>query len=341
MKRSYLIFLGFLIFISCNSQRNASDWLIPSEEVFDGGPGKDGIPSIDNPQFSSVSGIQFLNDEDLVVGIINGPTVRAYPHPILDWHEIVNDEVGDLQVAITYCPLTGTAIGWDRNVNGTLTEFGVSGKLFNSNLIPYDRATDSYWSQIGLNCVNGEWLSTEIKTIPLIETSWKTWKALFPSSQILNTTTGFNRSYGEYPYQDYKTNHNRLFFPVDPLDTRLPAKDRVIAVLENNGAKAYRLALFGSDKVIEDTVGDKNIVVIGSQEKNLMLAFENSLGLENLTISFDQLPLIAVDADGNKLGVDGRIYAGPRTGQRLEPLNAFIGYWFSLGAFYPEIEIYE
>ena len=141
---------------------SSSSWLIPIDEVKDGGPGKDGIPSIDSPKFVFVNdaGAEYLNGSDLVVGYVNGDVVRAYPHQILDWHEVVNDKVGNDNITISYCTLTGTAFGWKSMTNGTQSTFGVSGLLYNSNLILYDRNTDSYWSQLGLKCVNGNLIGT-------------------------------------------------------------------------------------------------------------------------------------------------------------------------------------
>ena len=122
---------------------DTESWLIPVNEVFGGGPGKDGIPAISNPKFKPDSTITFLSDDDLVIGVKFEGQLRTYAHLILDWHEIVNDNLGQRYFALTYCPLTGSAIAWDRNLGGEVTTFGVSGLLYNTNLIPYDRATDS------------------------------------------------------------------------------------------------------------------------------------------------------------------------------------------------------
>jgi len=133
--------IAFLfLLISCGDKDSVSstDWLIPQSEVFDGGPGKDGIPSVDNPNFSAIAEIDFLDPQDLVVAIKAGDEIKVYPHPILDWHEIVNDEINGIPLALTYCPLTGTAIAWKRTINGKETTFGVSGLLYNSNNLPKD-----------------------------------------------------------------------------------------------------------------------------------------------------------------------------------------------------------
>jgi len=325
-----------------SSEDDGSDgaWLIPAEAVFDGGPGKDGIPSIDDPQFSPVDQIQFLEDSDLVIGVIHQGQAKAYPHPILDWHEIVNDRIGDYAFSLTYCPLTGTGLNWNRVVDGQETTFGVSGKLFNTNLMPYDRATDSYWSQLELQSVHGEKIGTNAQILPAIETSWETWKKMHPEAMVLNTNTGFSRNYQRYPYGDYRTNDQNILFPVDPMDTRLPAKDRVLAVLGNTVKKAYPLDLFEEERVILDNIDGEQIVVIGSKERNFIVAYERGLMAEPLQVVKDESNIIAEDADGNRLTLDGLVLSGPQGGKELDKTNSFIGFWFALGAFYPDIVIY-
>jgi len=342
MKNIFLFaFTAIFMLFSCGDSRdNPGDWLIPSDRVFDGGPGKDGIPSVDSPQFTDASQATFLNDNDLVVGIIVDGEARAYPHIILDWHEIVNDDIGSESVAITYCPLTGTAIAWDRIVDGKKTTFGVSGKLYNTNLIPYDRETDSYWSQIGLNCVNGELISTTADLHPIIETTWATWRSMYPNSQVLNTNTGFSRNYGNYPYGDYITNNDRLIFPVEPRDTRLATKERVLGVLGNGANRAYSIEEFATPQLIVDNLGGEELIVVGSKADNFIVAFRNQ-GLEGLTLNMSNFPIIATDAQGNQLEASGLISAGPMAGTQLKQPTAFMGFWFSFGAFYPGIEIYN
>ena len=155
---------------------NSSQWLIPRDQVRDGGPGKDGIPAIQNPEFIDANQATYLSDDDLVLGFVDESDARAYPHPILDWHEIINDDIKSHSIAVIYCPLTGTGIGWDRVVHNKLTTFGVSGMLYNSNIIPYDRESDSNWSQLLLKSVQGQLAGTAIRTYNLIETTWETWK---------------------------------------------------------------------------------------------------------------------------------------------------------------------
>ena len=345
----FILILSFFILASCSQDESpqlADDWLIPKVEVLDGGPGKDGIPSVDAPSFSSVAEIDFLDDTDLVIGVKVGDDIRAYPHPILDWHEIVNDAPGGKPLAITYCPLTGTGIAWDRMINGQETTFGVSGLLYNTNLIPYDRATDSNWSQMLLQSVNGENSGQSIPTYPIIETTWASWKAMFPNSLVQNTTTGFDRDYNVYPYGDYRTNDSFILFPISTDDSRLPRKDRGLGVIIQGEAKFYPVQSFtdGNTATIikYDEWQGKQLVIIGSQSANFMMAFERNLAdgtVLEFTPNSELSDIIATDQEGNEWNIFGEAVSGPRAGTQLQIPTSFMGYWFAFGTFYPELEI--
>lgn len=326
-------------------------WLIADNQVRDGGPGKDGIPSVDFPEFSRVEDIDFMSDDDYVIGVKVGTEVRAYPHPVLDWHEIVNDEFtgqADCKtyLSINYCPLTGTGMAWNREIDGKVTTFGVSGLLYNTNLIPYDRASDSNWSQMRLDCVEGDLQGQRAETYPLLETSWKTWKELYPDSKVLNAETGFNRSYGRYPYGDYKTSDN-LVFPVNVTDNRLPRKERVLGVIVDGEAKVYRFNSFTTlgegNEMIEDNINDLPIVLVGNNPKGFIVAYQRTTvdgTLLNFEVIQNDKDVILADTEGNRWNLFGEAVAGPRTGERLLPTRSYIGYFFSWGAFYPNVEIY-
>ncbi len=225
------------------SIEGSNGWLVPSNEVRGGGPGKDGIPAVNNPKFDNISNINFLQNDDLVVAFRNGNTVKAYPHDILDWHEIVNDSFDDLHVSIVYCPLTGTGTVWDRTVNGKTTTFGVSGLLYNTNIIPYDRESDSNWSQLFDRSIQGTNSGLKAVNYMPLETNWRTLKKLYPEAQVMNTNTGHSRNYGSYPYGDYKTSSS-LIFPIKYTDDRLDPKDRVHVVIMNEKARAYKFSSF-------------------------------------------------------------------------------------------------
>ena len=346
---SYIILLASILFtygcdeLNSDSADVSGTWLIPKDQIFDGGPGKDGIPALTNPQFASVSATSYLKDNDLVLVMKIGSEIRIYPHPILDWHEIINDEINGVKFALTYCPLTGTGIAWNRVINGKETTFGVSGLLYNSNLIPYDRATNSNWSQMKLLSVNGSFIGTSPNLIPVIETSWLTAKQIFPSAKVVTTSTGYSRSYGTYPYGDYKTNNGLLLFPVSPEDSRLPRKERILGVLVNSEAKAYRFQDNGNNiDLISDIVGGKSITVIYSKSRNIITAYESVLedgSIVTLTSVQNQLPIIMIDTDGNKYNLFGEVTEGPQQGKKLKSVTSMIAYWFAWGAFYPNTSI--
>jgi len=360
--KPYIIILIFAFFIiSCdddnvvvsttnnnnnnnNNQNNDTDisyeWLIPVEEVFDGGPGKDGIPALTNPMLLKATDADYLDNSDLILGIVSGSEIVAYPHKILDWHEIINSSVGVHHISVTYCPLTGTGIGWNRNINGMITTFGVSGLLYNSNLIPYDRSTDSYWSQIRSDCVYGELAGNTVENIKLIETTWETWKTMYPSTLVVGDNIRYNREYDIYPYGNYNV-VEWLLFPVNPLDNRLHLKERVHGIIINNKAKAYKFSSFINQNVlITDNFEGSELLIVGNSTKNFIISFfnDNSLVFEAVQ---DQLPIVLSDNEGNKWDVWGVALEGPRTGEQLTNTNSFMGYWFSWGAFFPDLEIYE
>jgi len=324
-----------------NSTNNT--WTIPIEEVRDGGPGKDGIPSIDSPCFVTATNASFLTDEDLVVGLIKENEARAYTHIVLDWHEIVNDKIGNNFFTLNYCPLTGTAFAWESVSNGIQSTFGVSGLLYNANLILYDRNTDSNWSQLRLECVNGVLINDKPKLYDVVETDWKTWKTLYPNTLVLSTQTGFSRSYGNSPYGDYSTNNNRFIFRPAITNPALPNKDRVYCIIDDDKSKVYEFSSFERGKVIKDTFNGKNYLIVGNE--SIINAFE--LSSENLNVNFDyelnsSEGTIFKDDSGNAWSVFGEAISGPLTGASLgNNIMSVISYWFAIAAFYPNPEIYS
>ncbi len=317
-------------------ENTSTEWSIPLAEVLDGGPGRDGIPALENPVMVSADNSSIIGDSDLILGYKNGNDIRAYQHFILDWHEIVNDDVGDVSLAITYCPLTGTGIGWNRFIDGKRTTFGVSGLLYQTNLIPFDRATKSNWSQLLNESVNGSLSGKKAEVITLVETDWKTWKTMFPDTKLMSLNTGFARTYGVYPYVDYKTNNSFFLFPT-PKDSRLPLKERVHAIVDGGDAKVYQFSKFDSSGILKDTFNGKNYLVVGNS--NFIASFELDASQSNLDFSFvydGSSSAVFEDSLGTQYNVFGEAVAG--SGQ-LNTSTSFMGYWFSIPAFY-ETEVY-
>jgi hypothetical protein len=349
-----IVYMVLFISMSCDKEDGTSgnndrdsltrgESLVPENEIYDGGPGKDGIPALNAPGFTGPDEATYLKDSDLVLGFVHNGVARAYPHNILDWHEIVNDSYDDFHMAVIYCPLTGTGIGWDLDIMGSVTTFGVSGLLYNSNIIPYDRSTDSNWSQMLLKAISGSLKGTPAETFNLVETYWGTWKSMFPETRVLSDQTGHTRNYTRYPYGNYKTS-NSLIFPVNNEDNRLHKKDRVLGVLVEGMAKAYPIEKFGmSTTVIHDSFMNEDLVIAGNKEKNFLVAFKRDRGdgdSRQFTAVQNSLPVIIKDSEGTLYDVFGQAVDGPGKGNHLPSVTQFMGYWFAWAAFYPDIELF-
>ncbi len=321
-----------------NNNPTSSDWLIPENLVLDGGVGKDGIPSIDDPNFSPASEIDFLHDRDLILAIQVGDEIKAYPHPILDWHEIINDDIGGEKVALTYCPLTGTGIGWSRIINDRETTFGVSGLLYNSNLMPYDRSTNSTWSQQRLDCVNGSNIGQKAELFSFAEVTWKNWKEAYPESLVLNEDTGFSRNYTRYPYGDYRSSDNTIF-PITNDDDRFQKKERLLGVQVGETFKAYPFAQEVGTELLNDKIEDIDVIVIRNTQRNFIVSFLPEPGQTYEALDDSLFPAIVQNAQGIQYDLLGTPI-DDRTQQLRKPTQ-FIGYWFSWGAFYEDIEVYQ
>ena len=244
---------------------DGTKYIVHPNKLLSGGPPKDGIPSIDNPKFVFVKEAnEFLNDNELVLGINLNNDKRAYPFQILVWHEIVNDIVGGKPVAITYCPLCGTGIAYERTINSEPVEFGVSGLLYNSDLVMYDRKTDTLWDQVSGRAIVGELTGMRLKQVPIDTVTWGDWKKLYPDTKVLSRDTGHIRLYGRDPYGDYDTSTS-VYFPVENEDLRLHPKEVIFGIEINGKYKAYTEEDLKKLKKIEDRFADVNLIVERSE----------------------------------------------------------------------------
>ncbi|NNJ97289.1 MAG: DUF3179 domain-containing protein [Gammaproteobacteria bacterium] len=213
--------------------------LIDAEDIVRGGPAKDGIPAIDKPEFIDADNANFLKDSDHILGIEIDGIAKAYPVSILNWHEIVNDAIEKTAYTVSYCPLCGTGIAFDRDVDGKIHSFGVSGLLYNSDVLMYDRETESLWSQIMGKAVTGRYKGTALHPIPIRHTTWSNWKQLYPTTQVLSTDTGYSRQYGRDPYEAYQ-HASQTYFPVThKAPGRYHPKERVLGITDGHSQKAY------------------------------------------------------------------------------------------------------
>ncbi|MFQ3214352.1 MAG: hypothetical protein ACJAT1_000006 [Marivirga sp.] len=222
------------------------DWLIPTANLYVGSS-KDGIPAIDNPVYKE-SGIasefasQEPTNEQLIVGVILNGIPKAIPYNIMNWHEIVNNVSDSIRIGVSHCPLTGSSLAF--KIKEGQSTFGVSGLLYNSNLIMYDRGTDAnLWQQMTLVCVNGPQIGERLVVFPSVEMSYLDWKNIYPETEFLTETTGQVRDYSLNPYPAYDTNDDLIYYPVDFKDDRIPGKEKVLCVIVGDSQKAYSLPL--------------------------------------------------------------------------------------------------
>jgi Protein of unknown function (DUF3179) len=325
--------------------------IIPLDQIVSGGPPPDGIPSIDEPKFISIQEAdKYLEDSELVLGAnINGD-VRAYPLQILVWHEIVNDKVGGVPVAVTYCPLCFTNQVFNSTIvddkgKTVILEFGTSGKLYNSNLVMYDRTTKSLWSQAMAQAIVGKLAGVKLERIPFDVSYWKEWKQLYPESKVLSRDTGSTRPYGADPYGDYYTNGDVLF-SVSNSDDRLGLKEIVVG-FENNGQyKAYKLQEIENKKVINDQVNGRPIALF-SLHPFMVRAYDPVVDGQVLEFSYnaiDQNSKIQNYVDtqtGSVWNFEGKAVNGQMKGKQLTRLPFDEGFWFEWVAFHPETELYQ
>jgi hypothetical protein len=214
----YLLGILSIFWLSCDSHASFNGFQvephsIPLEEISSGGPPRDGIPALMNPQFLSADKADFLSPQDRVLGIQGTHQAKAYPIAILNWHEIVNDTLDATPVVITYCPLCGTGMGFLRKVGNHILTFGVSGLLYQSDVLMYDHQTESLWSQIAMRAVTGKSLGQHLEPIFLEHTTWSAWRNRHPDTLVLSRETMFSRDYGRDPYQNYALTAQLLFPP--------------------------------------------------------------------------------------------------------------------------------
>ena len=279
---------------------NLTDALIPEDEIHSGGPPRDGIPSIDEPRFVKPADAHFLQADDRVLGISRNGVSKAYPIAILNWHEIVNDGFAGEPVVVSFCPLCGTGMAYLATVDDQVLYFGVSGLLYNSDMLLYDRQTQSLWSQLRRQAVSGPMKGVKLQALPAEHTQWADWKQRHPTTQVLSNETGYKRDYTRNPYAGYGMSRN-LYFPVAQQDQRFHPKEPVLGIELAGQFKAYPFTeLKKSAATVHDMLAGQPVVVKYDQGHNAA---------------------IALDAQGALL-------------------PAVTAYWFAWYAFHPDTRVY-
>jgi hypothetical protein len=332
---------------------------VPLGEFIGGGPGKDGIPAIDDPKFQPVAEVDWLEDPEPVIAFGVGDEWRAYPIQILIWHEIVNDVVDDVPVTVTFCPLCHTAIVFGRTVDGEVLDFGTTGNLRHSDLVMYDRQTESWWQQATGRGVVGQYTGTQLEFLPSQLISWAEFGELYPDGIVLSRDTGHDRSYGSNPYAGYDQVDTNPFLLDDSslIDGRLSPKVRIVGVVIGAESVAYPMPALAEAHVVNDNVGGEPIVLLWSPG--------TASGLGAATVAGGELVGSAVvfsrtASDGTTLefepagdgrmrdlstgslwGLDGRATEGAMAGAQLAPITNDQPFWFAWAIFRPDTTVWQ
>lgn len=312
-----------------------------ADNVVSGGPGKDGIPSIDRPQFVDASAAEFLREQDPVFGLIHRGEVRAYPQIILVWHEIVNDTLAGEPLTITYCPLTGSVVAFSgTSREGEPFTFGTTGNLVNSNLLMYDRVTDSEWPQLLGIAITGTEKGKPLAELPLVWATWARWRGEHPDTLVLSPDTGFGRAYGSDPYGSYVPldgyyERGGPFFPVMAESDRFDPKEVVIGVKAGEERLAIRKSGIELERVLPLELAGTPLLAVW--DENLASARLFTRRIEGRTLRFRRGQLR--DATGSTWSPAGRALDGALAGSQL-PLADFLDVmWFAWYAFFPDTEV--
>ena len=332
---------------------------VPLDEIVSGGPPKDGIPAIDRPKFIRVAEVdEWLSPREPVVLVAQGNEAKAYPLQILMWHEIVNDVVGGRPVAVTYCPLCNTALAFDRRLDGKLLDFGTTGRLRHSDLVMYDRQTESWWQQASGEAIVGKLAGRKLELVSAPLVSWKTFKTAHPNGLVLSRKTGFDRPYGENPYARYddpKGSPISRFFRGRP-DPRLPAMERVVAVSLGGDDVAYTFRALRNRPALNDVVGGVPVAVFWVPGTSSALdesrisqgrdvgstgVFDRRLGDRVLEFEPSGEGRFRDRMTGSEFDLLGHATSGPLKGKTLKAVPHGNHFWFAWGVFKPRTRIVD
>ncbi len=333
--------------------------LVDYGEILSGGVPRDGIPAIREPRFISIAEADdlYVDGSPVLQFTLNGDA-RAYPLDILIWHEIVEDVVGGVPVAVTYCPLCNTAITFDRRIDGTVYDFGVSGLLRNSDLIMFDRQTESLWQQIGGVAIVGDMVGARLTVLPSTIVAWGDFKAQYPEGIVLSRETGYARSYGRNPYVGYDDPDNVPFLFRGEIDARLGAMERVVTLDLPDDAVAYPFGLLAERGAVADVRGGRPIVVFWtpgarsaldragiaeSREVGATGVFERTVDGRPLDFRPNPGdPATFLDEQTESVwNIFGAALSGPLAGAQLTPVVHADHFWFAWAAFRPDTVVFE
>ncbi len=335
---------------STDFSRRTVEW----DSILSGGPPKDGIPAVDSPSFESLAaGDEWLEDVDPVILFSHGDLSRAYPLSILIWHEIVNDEVDGQPVSITFCPLCNASIVFDRNFDGQVLDFGTTGRLRNSDLIMYDRQTETWWQQFTGEGIVGKYAGQQLNFLTSQVLSWKDFKDAHPDGEVL-ARPNMPRNYGYNPYVGYDSTSRPFLFQGTP-DSRLAPAERVLGLTTETEAIAYPFQALEEAGVVHDSFGgvelaifhkaglasalDSSLISRG-RDIGAVAVYDRQIGDQLLTFSPNQDGTFSDAETGSVWDILGEAVEGPLAGEKLTPILHFDHFWFAWAAFFPATELY-
>ena len=354
MSRLTALIILTLVLSGCSSSTDISldGWNQLPDEIFSGGVPKDGIPAINNPTWDAAAEGGWLNNDFLVVGVVIDGQAFAYPHRMMDQHEIVNEATSTTPYTVSFCPLTGSSIVFKSTIGGGVKPFGVSGLLMQNNLIMFDRQTDSNWPQLRLQADRGTLINTQLDLIDHTEIEWGAWKELHPGTLIMSRNSGGRvpSAYDRIFYDGYRVSNSSPFFPMNFSDTRLLPKIRVLGVFAGGGTKAYPMFSFDEGRaIINDQISGVPIAVFGDPDSRMMRAFLTKIDGQTLTLklmagtdtgSLSEVQFID-DETGSTWNFDGKAISGNLSGEKLSQSKAYVAYWFAWSAFNRDTELWE
>ena len=329
---------------------------VPLSEFQSGGPGRDGIPPVDEPEpVDQEQAEEFLDDKEPVLVAEAGGEARAYPVQILIWHEIVNDDLAGRPIAVTYCPLCNSSLVFDRRVEGETLTFGTTGNLRNSDLVMWDRQTESWWQQLTGEAVVGALTGTKLEALPSQTLSWSDFKESYPDGDVLSRDTGHDRDYGANPYEGYDTADEQPFLLDGEADRRLPPKERVAAAFVGDEVAVVPFPRLARERVVNAEVGGRPLVFLfkpgvrsaldakainDSKDVGTAAAFERTLDGRELELRAQGDGFVDREG-GSRFDITGRAVSGPLEGRRLPQVRHDQQFWFALAAFVPDARILD
>lgn len=326
------------------------------DEITVGGPPRDGIPAIDSPDFISMeTAAEWLSDEEPVVSLAIGNKARAYPLQILIYHEIVNDTLANTPVSVTFCPLCNASIVFDRRVAGEVLDFGTTGRLRNSDLIMYDRQSESWWQQFTGRGIIGKHNEVKLVQLPSQIVAFSTFRDAYPEGEVLSRKTGHTRSYGSNPYAGYDHIDNSPFLYNGPEDPRLRPMERVLSVPGSGASLLIPLTSLEDQPVLNLTADDQAVVVLAattvlsaldqhkiaaSRSVPAASAYSSKVGDRSLRFRFEQKRVFDEETN-SEWNAFGQAVSGPLKGQSLRQLDSGVHFAFAWLAFEPSAQIYR